>query len=92
MNKYVLAILAIFAVPSMASAQQVQPDTDFMSKALNALQGQRNQALDNQAALEAKLAQTTDQLNKAKDKIKELEDKMNAQNNNKNPGEESKKK
>lgn len=87
MKKILIAVALLFSTASLASAQTQAPDPDFMAKALAALQNQRNQALDNQAALEAKLAQATDQLNKANAKIKELEDAKNAK-----PGEESKKK
>lgn len=70
MKTIVVALLALFLV-SPAFSQQADPA--FLQKAISALQGQRNAALDQAAAAEAKGAVTADELAKAQSKIKELE-------------------
>jgi len=74
LNKIVLASFILVATP--AFAQQPQ-DTAFLQRAISSLQTQRNNALDAQAAAEAKIAGLIDDLTKANFKIKELEDKLN---------------
>jgi septal ring factor EnvC (AmiA/AmiB activator) len=69
-KKIVLASL-LLATPALAQ----QPDPAFMQRAINALQTQRNNALDGQAAMEARLAGLTEDLSKTNAKIKELESK-----------------
>jgi len=65
------ALLALLI--SSALAQQPQsPDPAFMQKALTALQGQRNQALDGQAVAEARAAQLADEVAKLKAEIEAL--------------------
>jgi hypothetical protein len=70
-----LLIVSLIALPSMALAQQ--PDPTFLQHAVTALQSQRNAALDAQAVAEAKIAGLTDDLAKANQKVKELNDKLN---------------
>ena len=72
MNKFAIVLLvSVFSVPAFAQ----QPDPAFMQKAITALQAQRNQALDSAAVAEAKASGVSDELNNAKNRIKELEDK-----------------
>ena len=66
-----LLFVALANSPTFAD----QPDPAFLQKALSAVQAQRNQAADVQAALEARLAIVSDDLSQAKKRIKELEDK-----------------
>ena len=69
MFKKALLILVLTTIPVLAQ----QPDPAFMQRAINALQTQRNNALDAQALSEAKLAGATEDLAKANARIKELE-------------------
>lgn len=77
-------ILASFILATPAYAQQ--PDIVFLQRALGAIQTQRNAALDAQAIAEAKASGSADELVKANNKIKELEDKLNSpkEDNSKN--------
>ena len=81
MKKTMLAVAVMTSMTSAALAQQAvpqqKPDFDFMQHAIQALQQQRNNAFDGQAAAEAKVAGLTDELTKARARIKELEDKLN---------------
>jgi hypothetical protein len=52
-----------------------QLDPAFMQKAINALQTQRNEALDSAATAQARAAILADELAKAQERIKELEPK-----------------
>jgi TolA-binding protein len=80
MNKSLIIFALLIGVSSAVDAQQVSPDPAFLAKAVVSLQGQRNQALDQEAATEARLAQANDKIKELEDKIKELQ---------KKPGEES---
>ncbi len=68
MRKY-LALLFIL-VAATAAAQQSQPDPAFLQQAMQAIQGQRNQALD---ALAAYQVQSNNEITKLKERIAELE-------------------
>lgn len=70
MFKRVALLLVLSTAPAFAQA----PDPAFLQKAVNALQTQRNSAMDAQAVAEAKLQIVTDDLAKANAKIKELEE------------------
>jgi len=70
MKRLVLASLLFAATPAFA---QQQPDPAFMQRALNALQAQRNQALDAAAIADAKAGGLADDLAKAQARIKEME-------------------
>jgi hypothetical protein len=68
----IATVAVILAIASPAIAQQ-QPDPAFLQRAVNALQAQRNQALDAAAIAQARAAGLTDDLAKAQERIKELE-------------------
>jgi len=74
--KYIPSILAGSIVLVSNTVQAQTNPTEFLSKAIVALQAQRNNAMDAQASSDAKLSQALDQLKSANDKIKELEDKI----------------
>lgn len=69
-----LIVLAALAAASPAFAQQ-QPDVPTLQMALQAVQAQRNQALDAAAGLQVQLVKAQDDLAKAQARIKELEPK-----------------
>lgn len=68
---YLRALLILLALASSAYAQQ--PDPQFLQRAISAVQTQRNLALDAQAVAEAKVIGLTEELDKAKTRIRELE-------------------
>lgn len=72
--KKIIAV-AIFLAASPAFAEQ-QPDPAFLQRAITALQAQRNAALDQAAAHQARADGLADELAKAQAKIKELEPKL----------------
>lgn len=74
---YLRSLLLLLALGGPAFAQQ--PDPIFLQKAIAAVQTQRNLAMDTAAVAEAKVAQLTEELTKAQARIKELEDKANAE-------------
>lgn len=74
---YLRSLLLLLALGTSALAQQ--PDPIFLQKAIAAVQTQRNLAMDTAAVAEAKVAQLTEELTKAQARIKELEDKANAE-------------
>lgn len=65
-----LAALAIFAA-SPCAAQQA--DQQFLNRAIQALQTQRNGALDAQATAEARLSLALDEVTQLKDRVRKLE-------------------
>jgi predicted nucleic acid-binding Zn-ribbon protein len=65
--------LPIFLLLSLTPAFAQQADPAFMQRAISQLQAQRNSAMDSLAASEAKAAGLSDELEKAKAKIKEFE-------------------
>ena len=67
---FVAAVIGAAAIH--ANAQQPPPDPAFMQKAIAALQSQRNAALDNSAALEAKVTILTEENVALKKQIEEL--------------------
>lgn len=74
--KYILPLILLLT--SAAHAQQ--PDAAFLQRAIGAIQLQRNQALDAVAVAEAKLSQMSEDLEKARARIKELESKYEPPN------------
>lgn len=64
---------------TLSTANAQQPDPAFLQKAINAVQTQRNLAMDSAAVAEAKLVTVTEELTKAQAEIvnlkKQLEDK-----------------
>lgn len=70
---YLRAFVLLVALTLPANAQQ--PDPVFLQRAIAAVQAQRNVAMDAAAVAEAKVAALTDDLAKAKARIKELEPK-----------------
>ncbi len=78
MRKVQFVIISTTLFGMSAFAQQQQPDPIVMQRAMNVLQAQRNQALDQGAAAEVRSAGLADELSKAQAKIKELEEKVNA--------------
>lgn len=68
-----LAFLAVLLI-SPASAQD-RADPAFMQRAMGALQAQRNAAMDQAAAQQARADGLADELAKAQARIKELEPK-----------------
>jgi hypothetical protein len=77
-----LALIPAFAGTGAAFAQQPQQqpaDPAFMQKAIQALQTQRNQALDAQAVVEAKAMQLADEVAKLKTELDELKKKPEPQ-------------
>lgn len=77
MERYMLriALITITAVLVSFPALAQQPDPVFLQHAVQALQAQRNAALDAEAVAEAKIAGLTEDLNKANLRIKGFEDK-----------------
>lgn len=73
--KRLLILACLLATPAFA---QQAPDPAMLQRAIVALQGQRNQAADNAAALEVRAAALADDLAKAQARIKELEPKPDA--------------
>lgn len=69
-----LIVVAALAISSASYAEQADPA--FLQRAVQALQAQRNAALDAQAVAEAKVAGLTEDLNTAKLRIKGFEDKQ----------------
>lgn len=72
MNRIIIAVTAAL-ISSSALAEQ--PDPAFLQRAVQALQAQRNAALDAQAVAEAKVAGLTEDLNQVKLRLKGFEDK-----------------
>lgn len=70
--KKILLAVAIVFTPVGAFAQT--PDPAFLQRAVTALEGQRNNALNAQVIAESNLAAAKEDLAKAQAKIKELED------------------
>lgn len=68
-----LAFLFLF-VPSIAFAQAADPD--FLTKAIQSLQQQRNNAMDSLASTEARLSAANEALAKANAKVKDDEIKL----------------
>lgn len=68
-------LIALTAVLVSSSAMAQQPDPAFLQRAVQALQSQRNAALDAQAVAEAKVAGLTEDLARANLRIKGFEDK-----------------
>lgn len=66
-----IAILLLLIASPVAAQQQA--DSQFLQRAVTAVQAQRNLALDAQAVAEAKAAVLAEELTKAQAKIKELE-------------------
>lgn len=72
--KYFLLLGIVLSVSvNVAHAQQV--DNDILKRAIAPLQNQRNNALDQAVTLQAQLDKAVEELNAAKAKIKELEEK-----------------
>lgn len=69
-----LVILAL--VPSIAFAQPQQPDPEFLQRTVQALQQQRNTALDGSAAAVAQVLMMQDAIAKMKAQIADLEKKL----------------
>lgn len=69
----VTILVIVFAVTGMGVRAQQAPDPVFLQHAITAVQTQRNLAMDAQAVSDAKLAALTEELTKAKARIKELE-------------------
>ena len=65
-------IAAVLLASTTAFAQQQQPDPAFLQRALGAIQAQRNQAMDNLAASEAKSAMATEQLDATRGQVSKL--------------------
>jgi hypothetical protein len=65
-----LVVALLLMISTSAFAQQ--PDPAFMQHALSALQAQRNQAMDNLAASEAKSAMATEQLDATRGHVSKL--------------------
>jgi septal ring factor EnvC (AmiA/AmiB activator) len=70
--KILISLVIVAALASPALAQQQQPDQAFMQAAIAALQAQRNQAMDNLAASEAKSAMATEQIGAARGQVSKL--------------------
>lgn len=79
MLKKTILVISLVLVSNAGYAQQQQPDPAFMQRAINALQKQRNIAMDNQAIAEAKVDELGANLAKAQEKIKELEAKSSSE-------------
>jgi hypothetical protein len=77
MNMKILAFI-ILLLASPAFAQQQPNDTAFQQRAIAALQAQRNQAMDNAAAQQARADGLAADLATAQARIKELEPKPDA--------------
>lgn len=75
MKIFFVAFSLLFAGAALA---QQQPDPALLQRAANALQAQRNQAMDALAVAEARGAGLADDLAKAQARIKELEPKQDA--------------
>jgi hypothetical protein len=73
MKRTLIALCLFAAAP--AFAQQGPPEPAFLQVSIGALQTQRNQAMDAAAIAEARLAVASDDLARAKTRIKELEPK-----------------
>lgn len=68
-----LALLAAASATSALAQQAQPPDPAFLQRALTAMQGQRNQAMDALAISEAKTAGVAEELAKTTARVKELE-------------------
>jgi hypothetical protein len=66
---------ALFLVVATSAQAQQQPDPAFLQRALAAMQGQRNQAMDVAVAQQARADGLVDDLAKANARIRELEPK-----------------
>lgn len=71
---YLRALFLLVVLSAPAAAQQ--PDPMFLQRAIAAVQTQRNVAMDAAAVAEAKVAALTEELDKAKVRVKELEAKI----------------
>lgn len=67
-----LLLLLLLAAPALA---QQTADPAFLQKALQALQAQRNAALDGQAAAEARAALLTEEVDKLRKQVEDLKPK-----------------
>lgn len=81
MKKFLIAGAVLLSI-SAAKAEDKNPtisDLEFNQRAVVSLQAQRNAALDNLAAAEAKLTAFYAQLQASNAKIKELEEKLKSE-------------
>jgi hypothetical protein len=74
-NMMRIVLITVTAVLVSFPALAQQPDPAFLQRAVQALQAQRNAALDAEAISEAKALGLTEDLNKANLRIKGFEDK-----------------
>jgi hypothetical protein len=74
---FVILFFGLLSSPAFAQAPQLV-DSAFMQKAINVLQQQRNNALDQRAASEAKAAQLLEENAKLKAENEELKKKIPA--------------
>jgi hypothetical protein len=65
-----LVVALLLMISTSAFAQQ--PDPAFLQRVLTSLQSQRNQAMDNLAASEAKSAMATEQIGAARGQVSKL--------------------
>lgn len=70
MRMALAGLCLLLTVPAFA---QDKPDAAFQARAIQALQAQRNQAMDAAAAQQARADGLQDELSKAQGRIKELE-------------------
>lgn len=70
-----LVILALILTPAVPVVAQTS-DPAFLQRAIAAVQTQRNLAMDAAAVAEAKVATITEELNKERARVKELEAKV----------------
>lgn len=71
--KQLSLLLLLLSVSSAFAQQQQQADPAFMQRAINALQTQRNTALDAAASQQARADGLAEDLAKAQQKIKDFE-------------------
>src|SRR5882672_782399 len=77
--RWIVLALTYLAMAVWASAVFAQtPDATTMNRIAGALQAQRNSAMDQSAGLQAKVDVLSDELEKARARIKELEPKPEA--------------
>lgn len=72
MKKFLIAIMLMLPVSTIAQQPAVQPDPAFLQKAIVTLQSQRNTALDAQAVSEARASMLNEQLESANKTIEAL--------------------
>jgi glutaredoxin-related protein len=73
--KRLLVLAMLLATPALAQQPQQPPDSGFLQKALQAMQQQRNQAMDSVAVLQAQMEQLREELAKANEAAKKSEPK-----------------